>query len=289
VVPTDLFDGEETALNTSHLNLFATKRNAVVLSEDGKVLTVWASVRWHTEYNYGILASFRQENGTWVLKDRQNDVITSPFRIQSSTFRLYMAESGGVVAVGLYSFDGEELMNVYEYNTPDKWSLVESFSEPPGQDFDSRFGQAGDISYDGSVIAVSAPNFEGKGRFRWGFVKVFEKEGAGAYKQRGQTIEPSAGCVTYKRMNSKVESGSNLAMPLLIRTEEIPRYNNCPYRQMDLELQSRGIIKLWFMSCNSHGSKLKLEFSCVHWIYNVQCRHLQYSSAPAMVAVLTTE
>ena len=242
ILPTDVFmeEAADPAMDVTNFGL-STHSSAMVLSEDGSLLTLWLGPD-----QVGTLVSFRRPDdetsnninntntGKWVRKHRENDMLSSLVHEKGS--EQYLAASGDTLAFGLY-LGGEddiigELMRVYSYEdqttadnstTPgqphSQWSLVDTFVERLGQDFDSFFGQAGAISYDGSVVAVSSPNFRlDTQRFQYGFVAVYQKSTSDrSYTQRGQTIEASPECGLGKLV-ALSKDGNRMAI-----------YKNCRY------------------------------------------------------------
>jgi hypothetical protein len=119
----------EPFVNVLSLNTFG--HDAISLSKDGRLLTLWSAVvntphhEENQEYQPALVAAFRDEGEEWCMIDQQHELIVSPVIIFEHPL---IAALGDLVAVQAYGSNGsgynhKELVHIYNYNLATKWAL----------------------------------------------------------------------------------------------------------------------------------------------------------------------
>lgn len=259
----------EPFVNASSLYKFG--HDAVSLSKDGRLLTLWSAVvttphnEENQEYQPALVAAFRDEGEEWRMIDQQHELIVSPVFI----FELpVIAASGDVVAVQAYGGNGsgynrKELVQIYDYNLATKWALSDTVVEPSHSELlESFFGQSKAFSYDGSVLAVGALN-QKLGDHRFGLVQVYQKDN-GKYLQKGQTLEAAGGIFRFGEHLALSQRGDRLAVSSTLNGDykvQVYKYRDGhwelmwnPFSEFDDPIDS--------ISMSPNGDRVAVERNC---------------------------
>jgi hypothetical protein len=183
-------------------SIYHLGRDAMVLSENGQLLLRWAVLSQPVQTapskmnQIGLIAVFRDVSGEWKLFDHYKDFLT--FEVDGFNFNPTISATGDVVTLTLIGekgteYEAKEVVSIYDYSLAYKWSLQETFVEPPekGGLPTSFSGQAVALSHNGGIVAIGAMNRKAADG-SYGLVEVYEKDSIGGYRLKGQKLKPSS-------------------------------------------------------------------------------------------------
>lgn len=172
----------------------------ISLSADGTIIAIGAIGNDGNEngFDIGHVRVFENQNGIWtqIGQDIDGEEDFSGFGVSVS-----LSSDGTIVSIGAENYNNTGRVRVFE-NVNNNWIQIGQNidGEAPG----NNSGFSSDISSDGSIVAIGAPQNDGNGPFS-GHVRVFENQN-GVWTQVGQDIDGEA---VNDRAGSAVRLSSN--------------------------------------------------------------------------------
>ena len=134
---------------------------SVSLSSDGNIMAIGASKNDGNGADAGHVRVYENVGGTWsqIGQDIDGEAVGD-----LSGHSVALSSDGTIVAFGEKGYDGKGRVRVFKYNGS-SWSLLGGATDMVGDSGDEA-GTSVTISYDGTIVAIGAPEYNIGGRVR---------------------------------------------------------------------------------------------------------------------------
>ncbi|MDY2586522.1 T9SS type A sorting domain-containing protein [Winogradskyella aquimaris] len=166
----------------------AGSTNSISLSSDGSIIAIGARYNNGNGQDSGHVRIFENQSGNWV---QIGDDIDGEVNEDESGRSISLSSDGSIVAIGAIYNSGNGTnsghVRIFE-NQSGNW--VQIGDDINGEVAGDVFGWSVNLSNNGSIVAIGAPNNDGNGNIS-GHVRIFENQ-SGIWTQLGSDIEGRA-------------------------------------------------------------------------------------------------